>query len=697
MSEEGKSMETEATSQPTGSEKSSTPPAKVLRRACDCCRKRKVKCDGSDPCTPCKKAAIRCAYLQPPKKKGPKGLRSARVLHALRQIDDSVTASPTSPRSPEHNGNFGNWNWSPQSQGHVPSVSYPPEGPPPPGVPYGIQTSLPQQDQGYFHGVELPPLQNQHSQPHRYAQPLVYRQESSQNWHSNEPRSAGSERVPQIVSPTESEYYAQSTRISRDQFLPYIQLFFTHMFPIMPVIDPTIYLDPHFYSNPNPLSSETYCFLCALCATTVVQLDASVPAPPQLRPGYDNAAIFAEECLRERYSYDFMLDSSPISVLTSFFLFCYEGNHERYIKAWYFLSECITAAENLGLADEYAYHALDPVEAQWRRRLYWLLFITERAYAIQRRKRTRLTPDITLPSVFESEDPQLLTGFVLLAQLFSAVDDRFVRIWRGPRRHSIADQAWVLKTQRNLDAVTMGMESVTETQRIDIGVTREWLHVLVWQLGVNDGLLWGPGEGGMRLDYPIDLARNVVGITTSSSAAALNSHGIGMEQKLSDIAACLADVLHCTAGDTSPTYYEGKHYLLVILQQLSSIRGKASRYLKPLMKKLEGLVDGQPSIALPPEEERQDATEGFSNGDGVPAAQDAGTGQEMEAIMSGREGWQGGLNAGRGSVEMLRHLSLSGELGIAALQSDMWERRPSGRLYGEVEQGWLEMSRPPGG
>ena len=48
----------------------SPPTAKpALRRACDCCRKRKVKCDGQEACGPCKKAGIRCAYLQPPKKK----------------------------------------------------------------------------------------------------------------------------------------------------------------------------------------------------------------------------------------------------------------------------------------------------------------------------------------------------------------------------------------------------------------------------------------------------------------------------------------------------------------------------------------------------------------------------------------------------------------------------------------------------
>ena len=40
--------------------------------------------------------------------------------------------------------------------------------------------------------------------------------------------------------------------------------------------------------------------------------------------------------------------------------------------------------------------------------------------------------------------------------------------------------------------------------------------------------MWGKGEGGMRLDYPIELAKKVVEITSGANALALDSHGIGM-------------------------------------------------------------------------------------------------------------------------------------------------------------------------
>ncbi|KAK4550475.1 hypothetical protein LTR36_000054 [Oleoguttula mirabilis] len=434
----------------------------------------------------------------------------------------------------------------------------------------------------------------------------------------------------------------------------------------MPVIDRNFYLDSNFYNDSNALSSGMYCFLCALCAATIVQLDASTPQPPPLHSGKATDDVLAEECLRERRAFDYIEPTSTLSVMTSFFLFAYYGNHEKHGKAWHYLQESITFAENLDMDSEQSYAKLDPVEAQWRRRLYWLLFITERAYAVQRRKHTRLHASVHLPAVFESEDPQLLNGFVNLANLFSAVDDSFVSAWRGSRRQSLCNEAWLADTQKQLDAAALALDNISETQHLDISVTREWLHVLAWQMGVSNGLIWGRGEGGMRLDYPIELAKKVVEITSGANALALNSHGIGMEQKLSDIAGCLADVLKCTAGDTSDTFLEGKQYLNVLLQTLSRMRGKESRYLKPLMSKVEGLMGYELSNqTLPLPTEATASLRGLPNDYLMPSPR----------------------YSLADSVGMLRTLSMSGNLGMPglAMLQDWQQRRPSGRIYDEYE------------
>lgn len=486
---------------------------KPLRRACDCCRKRKVKCDGGDPCGPCKKASIRCAYLQPPKKKGPKGLRSARVLHALRKIDDTVTGSPTSPLSPEQHGAFGNWGWNAQSNGtngaHYPDRMAQQQNDPV----YGPHTSV-APDQTYF--AQLPT-----AMPN--PQPAHAQQFNPTGWQSDT-LSASSE-VPALMSPASSE--PLTLRLPAENFYPFMQLFFEHMFPIMPIIDQSFYLGTEFYTS-RVWSPDMYCFMCAICAATIVQLDDSIQQPLPLYPGKRNDDLFAEECLRERKAFDYMESMSTLNIMTSFFIFAYYGNHTKPAKAWYYLQESITFSESLNMDQEDSYSKLDPVEAQWRRRLYWLLFITERAYAVQSSKHTRLTPTVQLPESFHDEDAILLNGFVNLAQLFSAVDDNFVRAWRGSRKTSLCNQAWLLETQERLDKAALSVDNMSETQRLDLSVTREWLHMLLWQMGLRHGLIWGSGEGGMQVFYPIELAQKVVDITSVATSQALNSHGIGM-------------------------------------------------------------------------------------------------------------------------------------------------------------------------
>ena len=497
--------------------------AKPLRRACDCCRKRKVKCDGTEPCGPCKRASLRCAYKEPPKKKGPKGLRSARVLHALRTVHDNATsASPTSPLSPEQQA-FSNWVWGqtgadPNSTAYHEHMARAPYD-----VVYGPHTSV-APDQKYFQ--HMPTSLPQQQQPPT-SHPSMFNHDAHASTWAPQPESvSASSDIPSIMSPAISETYQH--RLSGESFLPYMKLFYRHMFPIMPVIESSFWLDPSLYNNSSRLTSDMYCFLCSICAATIVQLDESIPQPPPLHPTKRMDDVFADDCLRERRSYDYIESASTLSIMTSFFMFAYYGNHEKHAKAWHYLQESITFAENLNMDDEASYAKLDPVEAQWRRRLYWLLFITERAYAVQRRKHVRLHPGITMPEVFASEDPQLLEGFTNLAKLFAAVDDNFVRAWRGSRRSSLCDEAWLANTQRQLDAVALALGNISETQHLDISVTREWLHVLAWQMGVSNGLIWGKGEGGMRLDYPIELAKKVVEITSGANALALDSHGIGM-------------------------------------------------------------------------------------------------------------------------------------------------------------------------
>ncbi|KAI9744326.1 MAG: hypothetical protein M1818_002478 [Claussenomyces sp. TS43310] len=50
-----------------------------MKRACDSCIKRKLRCDGGHPCTRCQQAGVQeCRFLKPVLKRGPKGSAAAK-------------------------------------------------------------------------------------------------------------------------------------------------------------------------------------------------------------------------------------------------------------------------------------------------------------------------------------------------------------------------------------------------------------------------------------------------------------------------------------------------------------------------------------------------------------------------------------------------------------------------------------------
>lgn len=67
----------------------------VTKQACDCCRIRRVKCDGKGPCDRCLEHDLDCTYLQPLKKRGPKTIR-ARSFKKIADVQmTSMFNSPT--------------------------------------------------------------------------------------------------------------------------------------------------------------------------------------------------------------------------------------------------------------------------------------------------------------------------------------------------------------------------------------------------------------------------------------------------------------------------------------------------------------------------------------------------------------------------------------------------------------------------
>ncbi|KAF5643577.1 amylase cluster transcriptional regulator [Fusarium sp. NRRL 25303] len=396
--------------------------------------------------------------------------------------------------------------------------------------------------------------------------------------------------------------------LPRSTFLPYVHTFFQRLYPVFPVIDKECLLtllqsDEH---HEQPLSAAFYSFLAALSAAVIVQLNVtdlgileaqqnstfgdinnSTRPMPSVRPAL-SAQFFVSQCMQARQQHGYIEEPDEWTVLTSFFLFAYHGNLDQSQLAWYYLREAIGFVEALGLDEPSTYRTLDMETAQRRCRIFWLLFITERAYAIQHQRRAVLAPTIDLPRIFESQDPKLAYGFVTLARVFAAVDGSLITAWKdqqpsGTVTSQNLNPSIARYLRRNdVEGVTSDIE---ETQRLDILITHFWLRVLVCQLQIGHTPQAISAAQRHTINYVLDTSRNLLQIILSATPQCLESHGIGMEQKVSDVASCLCDILAGLNTDQLSTDYSAPDVLNNFMVFLAGFRNHESRYLRPLIQK----------------------------------------------------------------------------------------------------------------
>src|SRR5690349_15915940 len=68
----------------------------MVSKACDACRRRKVRCSLGQPCLPCKEAGLQCTFLSTRQKRGRKG-ETANVLSEIRATQREIHDLPALP------------------------------------------------------------------------------------------------------------------------------------------------------------------------------------------------------------------------------------------------------------------------------------------------------------------------------------------------------------------------------------------------------------------------------------------------------------------------------------------------------------------------------------------------------------------------------------------------------------------------
>ena len=408
----------------------------AVKRACDACHRRKVKCDGINPCRNCSASQLACTYNAIPQKKGPKGSR-AKVISELRENQR--------------------------------------------------QTSLSHKVQGRMNGMHTP---------------------------------------SPTLSPT-------AGLLTPEMVKACIEFFFANMYPTMPILQRQRLEQQAMYMDQN---LDTYCLLTSLCAFMMLQPGMAMPGSDPYgldsMPGANivSGTLLMEETVRVRKGYDYLDSPTLNSLCTSYFLFgCYYGL-DLHDKAWFHLREATTLAHMVGMNKEETYMQYDTIEASRRRRLYWLLFATERAYALQRQRPLTLQATINMPTPKDDpSDPMAhqLSNFIAQLAVFRPFDEAVTALWSKTRTEYSPSIAPSL--QKQLGELLPPYLTEAQAQLAEIQMNQAWLKNMTWQLSMANGN--ASDNSSLGYQYPIDIARDLLPMAANLSPALGNvalQQGLGL-------------------------------------------------------------------------------------------------------------------------------------------------------------------------
>ncbi|PYI34635.1 hypothetical protein BP00DRAFT_39358 [Aspergillus indologenus CBS 114.80] len=539
---------------------------KSSKQACDNCRRRKIKCSRELPCDKCQRLLLSCSYSDVLRRKGPK----FRTIYPLAPIHPLVSRQQQDAfhQHPQQ--------YPPEKQWTADPVAYP-LARSPTSPPFTLT------DSQYLSHDVLEPLA-------QLPPPELVSSPDSMN--------SLSDSTIGIIRP-----YAR--RLSAPVLLAHVNVYLKYLFPIMPVVRrQELQRDCH---RPELLSSQRYAFLASLCAATHIQLKldgtTSVPDPSHFPTGAEGHSCMSgeellAEAVRARKDCDVVEDLNMDSLLTSFFLFASYGNLDKQDHAWFYLCQATSMVFTLGLNRESTYAELSVEEAEERRRVFWLLFVTERGYALQQAKPVMLRNSIHKPQVLCSEDPILAYGFINLISIFEKLT---VNLFDWISAGGVDSSSEIPPTSAIQSSLckTISLEGVSEIQKVDILITQQWLQAMMWKLSMTR-----PTQPGSRDDavlpfhLPVMVGRAVMNVISAASQDAVDAHGIGMEQKLFDLGTAVADVTRSlSTGSKSSTHcltdsaIDPRELLWGILTTLSRIRGSQSHLFPTLLERCKGALD----------------------------------------------------------------------------------------------------------
>lgn len=356
--------------------------------------------------------------------------------------------------------------------------------------------------------------------------------------------------------------------ISADKLIPLLLIYKEYYYGNWPIVSISRLVKRLRTLEPNnkTIASEEnilcYSLCCALGGTIAFHLSfLKSESPIDLK--LDIKPIeFVNESIRTRNLLNYRSLPSLDNVLTSYFLFiCYVCTEGGITTGLVYMKEAITFTQLLRLHDPNIYKAKPPAEIHTLTKVYYMLLITERFMCIEENIPVTLESTIPLPTLNGEEFPNFLLGFIELLKIFSIPNrnffDNLINYYSSsPNLESVGyqntnglklDKNMIINIQNQLNTIKINYAS-SETQSINIIVSKHWMRALVWNISLKKALL-NPDirtsqELCLSIYYPIQIAIDFLENTKGLSVFAFESNGPGTCVKLLEIAHGVAEAIN---------------------------------------------------------------------------------------------------------------------------------------------------------
>ncbi|OIW24708.1 hypothetical protein CONLIGDRAFT_623679 [Coniochaeta ligniaria NRRL 30616] len=367
-----------------------------------------------------------------------------------------------------------------------------------------------------------------------------------------------------------------------------VDRYFSHLFPTIPILTPPYVsrITALCLEQRSDTWVESACLLTALSALVVLQVEKPTEYSfaglvSETNGAYGRALL--DRALQYRHRLPVKPRPSLELVILTFLIYACHARLCRHSQAYFFLRESAT----LLLLYDHQHDKADTEDCLEEtqvsdivfRRLFWIILISERSNAIRYRRPITLQVTKAVPGLDEIliADASLV-GFRHLALLFRPLDTSFFALLNGEATCHNPSCEELAGIEMAIHSALEPVLSLHDTQKANLRVTQLWLRIILWQIRLRLGFLSETRyPASSSYSYPLELAKDLMLSTRDLPIESMRVHGIGLTEKLFDMACAVVDVLARVPLSVSQPPLE------LSFDPLQSLR-----YLRRLMSDLPG-------------------------------------------------------------------------------------------------------------